>query len=124
MIHEVDLHVGRKIRDRRRHDGMTQRQLADAVGVNFQQMQKYETGLNRVSASRLWRIAEVQDAHISYYFDGLGDKQESEPIVEAQANAADMENNALNFLQMSKALPKPKRARLHALLKALSSSKV
>ena len=57
--HPVDVHVGKRIRHRRWMVGMTQQQLADAVGIKFQQIQKYETGMNRVSASRLWDIART-----------------------------------------------------------------
>ena len=57
MTHPVDKHVGKKIRQRRWLVGMTQQQLAAEVGIKFQQIQKYETGANRVSASRLWDIA-------------------------------------------------------------------
>ena len=57
--HPVDVHVGSRIRQRRWMTGMTQQQLAEKVGIKFQQIQKYETGMNRVSASRLWDIGEV-----------------------------------------------------------------
>jgi transcriptional regulator with XRE-family HTH domain len=59
MKHPVDAHVGKRIRHRRWMVGMTQQQLADKVGIKFQQIQKYETGMNRVSASRLWDIADA-----------------------------------------------------------------
>ena len=53
---------------------MTQQQLAEAVGIKFQQIQKYETGMNRVSASRLWDIAEALSVPVSFFFEGLGDE--------------------------------------------------
>ena len=59
MKHPVDAHVGKRIRHRRWMVGMTQQQLADKVGIKFQQIQKYETGMNRVSASRLWDVADA-----------------------------------------------------------------
>jgi len=59
MAHLVDSHVGQKIRQRRWMVGMTQQQLAESVGIKFQQIQKYETGMNRVSASRLWDISRA-----------------------------------------------------------------
>jgi len=58
MSHPVDVHVGKRIRHRRWMNGTTQQQLAERVGIKFQQIQKYETGMNRVSASRLWDIAQ------------------------------------------------------------------
>ena len=53
--------------------GMTQQQLADKVGIKFQQIQKYETGMNRVSASRLWDIARAVDVPVSFFFKGLSE---------------------------------------------------
>lgn len=71
MTHPVDSHVGKRIRHRRWMLGITQQQLADAVGIKFQQIQKYETGMNRVSASRLWDIAAAMEVPVSFFFDGL-----------------------------------------------------
>ena len=59
MKHNVDVHVGKRIRHRRWMIGMTQQQLAEKVGIKFQQIQKYERGVNRVSAARLLQIAAV-----------------------------------------------------------------
>ena len=71
MKHPVDAHVGKRIRHRRWMIGMTQQQLADKVGIKFQQIQKYETGMNRVSASRLWDISDALGVPISFFFEGL-----------------------------------------------------
>ncbi|MFN3692985.1 MAG: helix-turn-helix domain-containing protein [Candidatus Paceibacteria bacterium] len=71
MKHPVDAHVGKRIRHRRWMVGMTQAQLADKVGVKFQQIQKYETGINRISASRLWDVADALGVSISFFFEGL-----------------------------------------------------
>ncbi|MEL6171602.1 MAG: helix-turn-helix transcriptional regulator, partial [Pseudomonadota bacterium] len=67
MPHVVDVHVGKRIRQRRWLIGMTQQKLAELVGIKFQQIQKYETGANRVSASRLWDIAEAMGVPISFF---------------------------------------------------------
>lgn len=71
MQHPVDLHVGQRIRLRRREAGITQQQLGEAVGIKFQQVQKYETGANRVSASRLWDIARALHVPVYYFFEEL-----------------------------------------------------
>ena len=71
MKHPVDLHVGQRVRQRRWLLGMTQQQLAEKVGIKFQQIQKYETGANRISSSRLWDISEVMDVPVNFFFDGL-----------------------------------------------------
>ena len=71
MKHPVDVHVGKRIRHRRWMIGMTQQQLADKVGIKFQQIQKYETGANRVSASRLWEIARALEVPVERFFSGF-----------------------------------------------------
>ncbi len=69
----VDLHVGARIRLRRRTLGLSQQALAEALGLTFQQVQKYERGANRVSSSRLYEIARVLSCSVGYFFDGLPD---------------------------------------------------
>lgn len=69
--HPVDVHVGKRIRKVRWLKNITQSDLAGAVGIKFQQIQKYETGANRVSASRLWDIANVLNVDVAYFFEGL-----------------------------------------------------
>ena len=67
----IDVHLGRRLRRRRRILGLTQQQLAGACGVRFQQMQKYECAANRMSAARLWQLAEVLEVPISYFYEGI-----------------------------------------------------
>jgi transcriptional regulator with XRE-family HTH domain len=69
----VDVHVGGRVRVRRRLINMTQETLADLIEVTFQQVQKYERGANRISASKLFAMAEALEVPISYFFDGLDD---------------------------------------------------
>ncbi|RAK52539.1 helix-turn-helix domain-containing protein [Phenylobacterium deserti] len=71
--HPVDRHVGLRIRMRRKEMGVTQEALADALGLTFQQIQKYERAANRVSASKLWEIAQALNAPIAYFYEGLGE---------------------------------------------------
>jgi transcriptional regulator with XRE-family HTH domain len=69
----VDLHVGGRVRMRRKMLGVSQERLAEALGLTFQQVQKYERGANRISASKLYEIARFLSAPIAYFFEGLGD---------------------------------------------------
>ncbi len=71
MKHPVDIHIGQRVRHRRWMLGMTQQQLCDRVGIKFQQIQKYETGANRISASRMSDIAAVMEVPVSVFFEGL-----------------------------------------------------
>jgi transcriptional regulator with XRE-family HTH domain len=67
----VDRHVASRLRLRRQETGMTQTQLAQAVGVTFQQLQKYEGAVNRISAGALYQLALTLDVPVQYFFDGL-----------------------------------------------------
>lgn len=72
---EMDIHVGNRLRMRRSILGWSQEKLADAVGLTFQQVQKYERGANRISASRLYDFSKVLNVSISYFFDQYNEKQ-------------------------------------------------
>lgn len=70
----VDVHVGGRVRLRRTLLGMSQEKLGEAIGLTFQQVQKYERGLNRIGASRLWDLSRVLDVPISFFFDDMHDR--------------------------------------------------
>ncbi len=69
--HPVDTHVGARMRQRRALLGMSQTRLGDAVGLTFQQIQKYERGSNRIGSSRLYEFAKILDVPVSYFFDEM-----------------------------------------------------
>ncbi len=71
MGDDIDLHLGKRLRRRRRLLGLTQQQVAEGVGIRFQQIQKYECGANRISAARLWQLAQVLEVPVNYFYDGL-----------------------------------------------------
>src|SRR3982751_2918628 len=82
----VDLHVGSRVRMRRKMLGISQERLAEALGLTFQQVQKYERGANRVSASKLYEIARFLSTPVAYFFEGLaetpgGEDSEAEQTV-------------------------------------------
>jgi len=119
MAHPVDQHVGKRIRHRRWLVGMTQQQLADQVGIKFQQIQKYETGANRVSASRLWDIAKSLQVDISFFFEGIeGDEAQVEAGVAPSDVLSDKE--AMELLRSYYAIPENQRRRLFDLARVLS----
>jgi transcriptional regulator with XRE-family HTH domain len=68
--HPTDKHVGRRVRMRRLMLGMSQTTLGDALGLTFQQVQKYEKGTNRIGAGRLQRISELLQVPVSFFFEG------------------------------------------------------
>ena len=122
MKHPVDVHVGKRIRHRRWMNGTTQQQLAESVGIKFRQIQKYETGMNRVSASRLWDIANVLDVPVSFFFEGL------EEDATRGVNAGDIpgdiltDKEALDLLRSYYAIPENQRRRLFDLARVLSDA--
>ncbi len=69
--HPVDVHVGRRVRIRRTLLGLSQEKLGEALDLTFQQVQKYERGANRISASRLYQIGHLLDVPVSYFFEEL-----------------------------------------------------
>ena len=123
MSHPVDVNVGKRIRHRRWMSGTTQQQLAERVGIKFQQIQKYETGMNRVSASRLWDIAAVLDVPISFFFEGMDAETTA-----AHANSGNMptdimtDKEALELLRSYYAIPENQRRRLFDLARVLSEA--
>lgn len=117
MKHVVDVHVGKRIRHRRWTIGMTQQQLAEAVGIKFQQIQKYETGMNRVSASRLWDIANAMEVPVSFFFEGMGEENPTSAEVDLLAD-----KEALQLVRAYYALPEPQRRQIFELARVLSEA--
>ncbi|PWJ17007.1 Helix-turn-helix [Jannaschia seohaensis] len=97
--------------------GTTQQQLAEKVGIKFQQIQKYETGMNRVSASRLWDIAEALEVPVAHFFEGLEEKEAVEPAVDFLAD-----KEALELIRSYYTIPENQRRRLFDLARVLSES--
>lgn len=123
VIHPVDKHVGKRIRYRRWLIGKTQQQLAEKVGIKFQQIQKYETGYNRVSASRLWDISIELGVEIGFFFEGLDEKQKSDFLMPEGSQVPDnlmADKEALDLLRSYYAIPENQRKRLFDLAKVLS----
>ena len=119
MKHPVDVHVGKRVRHRRWMVGMTQQQLGDIVGIKFQQIQKYETGMNRISASRLWDISDALGVPISFFFEGLDQRN---PIVEEIDGDILADKEALMLVRSYYAIPEAQRRRLFDLAKVLSDA--
>lgn len=120
MTNEIDFHVGKRIRRRRRLLGLTQQQLAESVGIRFQQIQKYESGANRVSASRLYEIAEALDAPVQYFYEGL-ESSGVEPAADGDGVASDIlsQKETLDLVRAYYKLNERPRRRLLELARAL-----
>jgi transcriptional regulator with XRE-family HTH domain len=121
MKHPVDVHVGKRVRHRRWMLGMTQQQLGERVGIKFQQVQKYETGMNRISASRLWEIAEALDTPISYFFEEIAQDSAAAPAAAKQDDVY-ASREALDLVKAYYAMPADQRRKLFDLARVLSDA--
>ncbi|ESQ85580.1 Cro/Cl family transcriptional regulator [Asticcacaulis sp. AC466] len=81
----VDLHVGARVRMRRKFLGMSQEGLAETIDLTFQQVQKYERGSNRISASKLYEISKALKAPVAYFFEGYGENEGLEGFSESES---------------------------------------
>lgn len=95
----VDLHVGARVRMRRKFLGISQEKLAYELGLTFQQVQKYERGANRISASKLFEISRALSAPVAYFFDGLSEQLPTDGFSETPS-----EQNVHGFLMTSEGL--------------------
>ena len=120
MKHPVDVHVGKRVRHRRWMVGMTQQQLAERVGIKFQQIQKYETGANRISASRLWDISAALGVPVAFFFEGLNESAAADAVALPGDILADKE--ALELVRSYYAIPETQRRRLFDLARVLSDA--
>jgi len=121
MKHPVDVHVGKRVRHRRWLVGMTQQQLAEKVGIKFQQIQKYETGMNRVSASRLWDISDALGVPVSFFFDGLVSEEKSGSADNPIPIDVMADKEALELVRSYYSMPENQRRRLFDLARVLSN---
>src|SRR2546423_4748439 len=89
----VDDHVGARIRERRIMLGLSQQQLAQMIGVTYQQAHKYERGLNRISAGRLYEIAQVLSVPVSWFFEGLASEVSPVELTQRQRMCLELARN-------------------------------
>lgn len=89
----ADRHVGSRIRERRVMLGLSQQQLASMIGVTYQQAHKYERGLNRISAGRLFQIAHVLGLPVAWFFEGLDDEAATAPLSPRQRMCLELARN-------------------------------
>jgi len=110
---EIDHNVGRQLRSRREELGLSQTAVANTLGVSFQQVQKYERGFNRVSASRLWDLADILKVDVGFFFEGLPSP--------AERNTQDLStmSDVLQLATAAERLPVAIRSRLRSLIAAV-----
>ncbi|MBX9726448.1 MAG: helix-turn-helix transcriptional regulator [Rickettsiales bacterium] len=128
--HPVDIHVGRRLRLKRTFLGLSQEAVGKQIGVTFQQIQKYERGINRMGASRLYDFSKALGVQIAYFFEGFGDcvMEDGTMMVAAEPNAASFEHENVNnreTLEVMRAYYRIKnpavRKRIVELIKAMAA---
>jgi transcriptional regulator with XRE-family HTH domain len=113
----IDQHVGERIRLRRTELGLTQEQLAGTLDVSYQQIQKYETGANRISASRMFELARRLEVDMSYFFDGLAF---DDPIEQQPLEHGGRQRSAIELVRKFAQIDDPQvRAAIAGLVKAI-----
>lgn len=121
-MNKIDVLVGKRIRARRHAMGISQTELGDAIGVKFQQIQKYETGANRVSASRLWAVAEKLGVDVVYFFEGI---RRSEEDVGIEVDPIDKmeflsDRDAIEMMELYRQLPQSQRSAVLAFMRSMA----
>ncbi len=119
MKHSIDFYVGQRIRQRRCMARMTLQELGDSVGISYQQIMKYETGANRIGASRMWDIAAAMEVPVSFFFEGLVGQAPDTGMVRGDPLT---DKEALNLVRTYHAIPKNQRRQLFDLACALGEA--
>lgn len=115
----IDAHVGKQLASARMKMGLNQSEVARMLGLTFQQIQKYEKGTNRMSASVLWTLSEAMDLPIAYFFDGLNDNEKS-----AEHAFASLGRNGVQMADVYSGLSQKQRTMLLELAREISGKKV
>jgi len=125
----IDIHVGRRVRQRRTLLGLSQEKLGEAVGLTFQQIQKYERGANRISASRLYELSQVLDVPVPFFFEDMPPEISGKKSVPGHSEGIQTEFDPLTkrqTLELVRAYYRIKdpnvRKSMYALFKSLSSA--
>ena len=120
--HPIDVHVGHRVRLRRTLLGMNQSAIAEALGLTFQQVQKYEEGTNRISASKLWNLTQILDVPVSYFFDDMpADQAGPAPSGNGQEPDVLLKSETLKFVRAYYRITDPSaRKQVYQLVKALA----
>ncbi len=117
MKHSIDIHVGQRVRQRRSLLRMTLQELGDNIGISYQQIMQYETGANRIGASRMWDIAVAMEVPVSFFFEGIDGQAPDTGMVRGDPLT---DKEALNLVRTYHAIPKNQRRHLFNLAYALA----
>ena len=116
---EIDVHVGQRVRQRRVLCGLSQTELANAIGLTFQQLQKYERGMNRISASKLWQISQVLDVPVQWFFKEFAEPKDEE---DKRKESFHMKRETLELVRNYVAAPADVQQKFLNLVKSIANS--
>lgn len=116
---EIDVHVGQRVRQRRVLCGLSQTELANAIGLTFQQLQKYERGMNRISASKLWQISQVLDVPVQWFFKEFAEPKDDE---DKRKESFHMKRETLELVRNYVAAPSDVQRKFLSLVKSIANS--
>ena len=120
MMHPVDKYVGIRLRTRRQILGLSQQDIGERVGITFQQLQKYEKGINRISISRLYEFSQILGVPIEWFVEGFEDYN----AIESDSNVALINNQeAATLLKVYFSVPAIIRKKILSLLKSIANEK-
>jgi transcriptional regulator with XRE-family HTH domain len=122
MRHAVDEHVGKRLRQLRTSRGLSQSVVADALGLTFQQVQKYERGVNRISASKLYDAAMLLGVTIESFFEGLPTSEGKSADSDIIAQVA-TDSDFARLVRLFHAAPRPARQQILALMEVLATER-
>ena len=120
QAHPVDVHVGKMLRTLRKRAGKSQQALADSIGVSFQQVQKYERGTNRVSASKLWEIGEHLGVSVNAFYEGLGGPAASDRTLPEEVIAFVTSPEGRQIARIFPRVPEAQRGKLVELVEIMA----
>ncbi len=116
---EIDVHVGQRVRQRRVLCGLSQTELANAIGLTFQQLQKYERGMNRISASKLWQISQVLVVPVQWFFKEFVEPKDED---DKRKESFQMKRETLELVRNYVAVPADVQQKFLSLVKSIANS--
>lgn len=120
--HPIDIHVGRRVAERRLALRYNQSDLGRALGLTFQQVQKYEKGTNRISASKLWLIAQFLGVELGYFFEGLPTDGTTPDVPEAITAVAAPTRQSMEISSLVVGLPVAQQKLVLELVRSMASA--
>ena len=120
MVRETDVHIGRRLRQARLSRGLSQDMLGKKLGITYQQIQKYESGANRIGGSRLWDMCRLLDVPVGFFFEGLARVDDAD-LDQDEENVEVLSRRCLTLAREIESIPDDAiKLRIAGLIKAIA----